>query len=319
TYLLGTAGGLGTSTKIIPWIVANNANNGSVNPSVFATYSSTGGIRALIAGEFDTVLTGTATRNVVVGNANLGTNVLQTVNSISMSTGSNVNVGSGSILSVTSGGVMFVGTNGANGTIGIPGDAAAGTLAFGSAEGVVWSLAQNTNAIGAVITGTGGLTKAGLGTLTLAGNNLYGGKTVVSAGTLRIGNGVQGSNVGTGDVDVAVGATLRISATDSIANVATLTLDQHGIVNGKLIVDAALIEQVGSLVLGGAMQADGYYGSLSAVAANPLFTVTSNDVYFSGTGLLHVVAVPEPASLGLLLSASLLLVKRRRATDASLE
>ena len=312
-FLLGAPGGTGTSTRIIPWMVANNTNVSSVNPSVFATYSA-GGLRALIAGEFDSTLIGTATRNVVANSANLGTNVLQTVNSININTGSNSNIGSGSVLTVTSGGVLFNGSFGASGTIGIPGDAAAGTLAFGSAEGVVWSLSQNTNAIGAVITGTGGLTKAGLGTLTLTGNNLYSGKTVVSAGTLRIGNGVQASNVGTGDVDVAVGATLRISAADAIANAATLTLDQHGIVNGKLILDVTLVEQVGGLVLGGVMQTDGYYGSLSAVAANPLFTVTSSDVYFSGAGLLHVVAVPEPASIGLLFSAALLLTKRRRAS-----
>lgn len=42
--------------------------------------------------------------------------------------------------------------------------------------------------IGVGLTGTGGLTKAGLGTLTLFAGNAYGGATTITAGSLRLGN-----------------------------------------------------------------------------------------------------------------------------------
>jgi len=54
-----------------------------------------------------------------------------------------------------------------------------------------------------VLTGGGSLTKIGMGTLTLTGNNNYSGATTVNAGTLRVNN-----VSGTGAVTVASGGTL---------------------------------------------------------------------------------------------------------------
>ncbi|NBW97839.1 MAG: hypothetical protein EBR28_14235, partial [Planctomycetia bacterium] len=45
-----------------------------------------------------------------------------------------------------------------------------------------------TTAISSTISGTGGLTKAGLGVLTLTAANTYSGTTTINAGTLRLGN-----------------------------------------------------------------------------------------------------------------------------------
>ena len=64
-----------------------------------------------------------------------------------------------------------------------------------------------------VIQETGGLTKAGTGTLTLTGANTYTGATTVSAGVLVVGN-TSGSGTGTGAVNVNAG-TLRRQRDDS--------------------------------------------------------------------------------------------------------
>lgn len=57
------------------------------------------------------------------------------------------------------------------------------------------------------LSGDGSLTKSGTGTLTLSGANTYTGGTQVNAGTLRVNN-TTGSATGTGNVQVASGATL---------------------------------------------------------------------------------------------------------------
>jgi autotransporter-associated beta strand protein len=67
--------------------------------------------------------------------------------------------------------------------------------------------------------GSGGLTKNGLGTLTLTASNTYTGPTTVNAGTLRLGNGTSNSNLAnTADLILAAGASLHLdySGTDTI-------------------------------------------------------------------------------------------------------
>ena len=73
----------------------------------------------------------------------------------------------------------------------------ANTLSIGSNN-------QSTTFSG-VIQDTGGVTKAGRGTLTLTGSNLYTGNTTVTGGVLEVSNR-RGSATGTGNVNVQAGA-----------------------------------------------------------------------------------------------------------------
>ena len=85
------------------------------------------------------------------------------------------------------------------------------------------------NAAGLAISGSlgssSGLTKAGTGTLTLTGWDVFAGATTVSGGTLNLG----GTLVSTGSVSV-INATLTLSASNAINNAARLTLNK-GILN----------------------------------------------------------------------------------------
>jgi len=72
-----------------------------------------------------------------------------------------------------------------------------------------------TAEISAIITGSAGLTKAGDGTLILSNTNTYSGNTVISAGTLQVGNGGT-TGIATGTISIANGARLVIKRSDGI-------------------------------------------------------------------------------------------------------
>ncbi len=305
--LIGGGGVPGSTTMgIIPWLVAANANANAATASGFATYTANG-FRALETAEYATSLTAGDTANYSGGGAALGSDAA--INSIRMTASGTMNVGSGRTLTVVSGGVFFAHTSA---SIGTPGDTAAGSINFDSAEGIFWSPNSGVNVVGAVISGDGGITKSGVGTVVLAGTNTYSGDTHVSGGTLRVGNGTVESNLGvTGDVYVHNGAVLEILSSDAINDAESLNLLAYGLHNGKVNVGAGLIEVVGGLTLGDLVAGAGYYGSTAAYAANPSLQsqITINDVFFAGNGLIQVV--PEPASLASLALVGMLLGRRR--------
>ena len=61
------------------------------------------------------------------------------------------------------------------------------TVTFTGGGGLDVSTAATTFTLTSNITGAGGLTKLGVGTLTLTGTNTYGGDTKIATGTLNIG------------------------------------------------------------------------------------------------------------------------------------
>jgi autotransporter-associated beta strand protein len=91
----------------------------------------------------------------------------------------------------------------------------------------------------------GGLTKNGIGTLTLSGANTYTGPTTINAGTLALSGG--GSIAGSLIISIGGGATL--SAVNGLILGSTQTLAGDGIVLGNLTVNGTLAPGAGIGVL----------------------------------------------------------------------
>ena len=276
-FLLGTGSGTGTARKIIPWIGTYLIGNSKL-PSGFTTYEASTGLRTLNpATEYATSITAGADQNVSVTDVALTSDT--TVNSLRCDFSTGKNIGQGRTLTVTSGGIFFASSLA---SLGSSGNAAAGTLNFGSAEGVISAIISNTNTIGAAIAGSGGLTKAQTGALILTGANTFTGSVNVGGGLLRVGDGTYASNLGSGKVTVHAGAKLRLSCSTAIANHATVQLFNLGpdLYFGKMEIDAGLNETVRYLYLGDQGMPAGTYGGTGSGAEHILPN------FFSGTGIL---------------------------------
>jgi autotransporter-associated beta strand protein len=297
-HLKGGGGPAGsTNRSIVPWMTGGTYLQPGAGGLV--TYDREKGVHCLAPGEYDKKLQGTPDRNVWIDNVSLGDNKTQTVNACVFRPYYGMEIGAGSTLTITSGCLQFAGSGPS--AIGFHPHkknwlALAGTLNFGPAEGVIWSMFDTRygpNIIGAVIAGSGGLTIAGSNTLILLNTNTYSGKTCVGSGTLQLGDVIPNrARLGNGDVEVAGGATLRImsNVANGIPDTATVTLLHAGAsFHGVMDLQTGVNETVAGLVLDGKAQPAGTYGSSASKATHKL------DNYFRGPGILTVAARPGPA------------------------
>ncbi len=187
--------GTGLTGGIIPWALADASNGGA--GSTFATYGA-GGFAPLAAYDATNDLSVNGNVDLTAANSIAAGDPDRTVNALRLSSGGGVMIDSARTLNVTSGGILALAGN-----TGFTG----GTLAFGAAEGVLHTVGDLT--VASNLTGSGGLTKAGTGTLTLSGSNSLGsGATAVNGGQLTFG---ASNAVGTGVLTVQPGATVDLA------------------------------------------------------------------------------------------------------------
>jgi autotransporter-associated beta strand protein len=156
---------------------------------------------------------------------------------------------------------------------------------LGSATLTTGATNSNGTFAGAV-TGTGGIIKTGTGTLTLTGTNTYSGGTVISAGTLQLGNGgTTGSIVG----NVINNANFAINRSDAVVFGGTISgsgaFQQLG--SGTTIFTGNNTYTGGTTITGGALQL-GNGGATGSIAGNVVDNTSlvfnrSDAVTFGGT------------------------------------
>ena len=194
----------GTTTKnlaIVPWLVGGNTT--ASNGTAFVTYDNTGGLRALVSGEQDTLSAAYATtgNNVAQSGTLTLTTTGHTFNSLFITGAVNLTgAGAGDSLTLNSGALATT----SNTTI----TAFNSGITFGNGEGVITPVAGTLTIASSIgVTSSGGITKAGAGGLTLTGSHGYTGATTVNQGTLTLGNGTTDATLSSSGINTVTGAT----------------------------------------------------------------------------------------------------------------
>jgi autotransporter-associated beta strand protein len=155
----------------------------------------TGGALRVADGTFSGTITGTS--SLIKETA--GTLVL---------TGANTFTGASTI----SAGTLQIGSGSTAGALGTVAIANSGSLVFNRSDALTWA---------GSLSGGGSLTKSGANTLTLTGGHTHTGTTIISGGTLEIGNGGTTGSLGTGPV--TNGGLIRFNRSNASACAANIT------------------------------------------------------------------------------------------------
>ncbi|WP_273793909.1 autotransporter outer membrane beta-barrel domain-containing protein, partial [Brucella anthropi] len=211
------------------------AINRSGTVSISNVVSGTGNV--LIDGPGELTLTGA---NTYSGGTTISQGVLTVTNDDNMgAAGSNTTIQNGATL-------RFNGTFESNHNYVLAGDPIQGTA-------TIEIIGTNTGSIMTAITGPGSLTKTGTGTLVLVADSNYAGGTMISGGTLQIGNG---GKTGAVAGDINNNGILVFNRSDSVAfanvisgtgvvnqsGLGTLALSKMNTYSGGTIVSAGVLQ-----------------------------------------------------------------------------
>ncbi|HVZ62967.1 MAG TPA: autotransporter-associated beta strand repeat-containing protein, partial [Lacunisphaera sp.] len=203
--------------------IALNTGGGTiqVDSAIATTY---GGIAA---GSGALTKSGTGTLTLAGANTYTGAT---TVNGGTLKAGTSGAFGNNSAMTLANTAGVALDLNGFDTQVGslTGGGATGGNVTLGLATLTVGGDNSSPAAYAGVISGSGGLTKIGTGTLTLSRTNSYTGATTVNGGTLSLAStGALGSSSGT---TVASGATLDVGfSSGTLGNTSAITLNGAGV------------------------------------------------------------------------------------------
>ncbi|MCE3025387.1 Ig-like domain-containing protein, partial [Salinicola sp. DM10] len=139
--------------------------------------------------------------------------------------------------------------------------------------------AGDTASIVSLVTGSGALTKAGIGNLTLSGGgNTFSGATTIGAGTLTVAGGSALSD--SSNVSIAAGATLALSSSETIGNLSgagSITLGSNTLTT----------LQTADTTFSGDISGNGGLSVNQTGSASHALTLSGNNSYIGSTTLLN--------------------------------
>ncbi|MEI6233951.1 MAG: autotransporter-associated beta strand repeat-containing protein, partial [Planctomycetota bacterium] len=221
------------------------------------------------------VITGLSDMNVnsITFNDSTAVTIASSPNTITLnSTSGSAATTTAALATVTAGSAISV-TSFANAT-----NTISANLALGANQ--TWNVASGkTLAVSGVVLGSGSLTKADTGTVTLSGANTYNGGTTISAGTLRVGNATAlGAN--SGAVSVVSGAVLDMNAT-AMTGTNALTLNGSGIGGTGALIGNGNSTYAGAIILGSASTIGNSSGTMNI---GNVINLNGSSLTFDGAG-----------------------------------
>ena len=212
---------------------------------------------------------------------------------------------------IASDAIIQVGTGGSTGTLGGGPVTDNGTLVYDR---------RNSVALSTAVSGTGGVTQAGTGTLIITGTEVYTGPTTASSGTLQIGTGGTAGSVAGNILDNAV---LVFNRSDAVTYAGIIsgdgTFTQAGSGNliltgtssftgatnvsaGTLSVNGSLASSAIAVASGGKLGGSGTVGPVTLAAGgmlspgNSIGTLTVDGAVILATGSTYTVELSPTAS-----------------------
>ena len=232
---------------------ATTINTGTLTVSGGSAIADAGAVSIASGAVFNLGASETIGSIAGAGNVTLGANTLTTGSNNSNTTLSGVISGASGALTKSGTGTLTLSGNntytGATtisaGTLQIGAGGTSGTISSSSGISNNGTLAINRSdalTVSTVISGTGGLTKNGAGTLALTGNNTYTGATTVNAGTLQAA--ATGALANTSQVVLNEGGSFLVTAANAVNDSAAINLN-----GGRIAVSGNFDETVGLLTL----------------------------------------------------------------------